>query len=242
MKYLVAFLVLALGSVSAAGAQTTALAGPFAPTLTVQGQGVVERSPDIARLSLQIVTDDAAATASTSKNNAIFNALKSRLAGMGLSAETIHTVGFDVSFFPQPPANTPANERRDRYGYVTTRSLRVDIAPLELVGKAIDGATAAGVTDIGGVSYDLKDRHAAFLAALGVAMADAKQSAQALATAGGFTLGGFRSIQAGSNDVVRPSPQPMMMKAALAASVPTEISPGGPIEIRASVTVGYAIR
>jgi uncharacterized protein YggE len=160
-----------------------------------------------------------------------------------LNADAIHTIGFDVSFFPQPPANLPANERRDRYGYVTTRSLRVDIAPLDLVGKAIDAATAAGVTDVGGVSYDLKDRHAAFLAALAVAMADAKQSAQALATAGGFTLGGYRSIQAGGNDVVRPYPQPMMMKSAMAApSVPTEISPGGPIEVRASVTVGYGIR
>jgi uncharacterized protein len=241
MRYLIAFISFVLAGASAAQAQTSAFVGPFQRNLSVQGQGLVERAPDIARLSLQIVTDDPNATTSASKNNAIYNTLKARLGGIGIGADSVHTTGFDVSFYPQPPANLPADQRRDRYGYVTTRSLQVNIAPLENVGKAIDAATAAGVTDVGGVSYDLKDRRSAYAAALAAAMADAKRSADALAAAGPFTLGAFISVEAGSDDGIRPGP--MMMKAAIAGGpVATDLGPGGPIQVRASVTVKYAIR
>jgi uncharacterized protein len=241
MRSLAAFIMFALAGTSAAQAQSAALVGPFQRNLTVQGQGLVERAPDIGRLSLQIVTDDPDATNSASKNNTIYNALKIRLVGVGVGLGSIRTTGFDVSFYPPPPKDLPADQRRDRYGYVTTRSLQVDIVPLENVGKAIDASTKAGVTDVGGVSYDLKDRRGAYSAALAAAMADAKRSADALAAAGPFTLGAFISVETGSDDGVRPGP--MMMKAAIAgAPVPTDLGPGGPIQVRATVTVKYAIR
>jgi hypothetical protein len=214
---------------------------PVESTLNVQGDGVVERAPDVARLSAQIVTNDDSATLSTSKNNDIYNRLQSALTPLGISGDALRTAAYNVVFIPHPPAGLPPAQQQARYGYVTTRSLALTISNLQNVGKAIDAATSAGVTSVGGVNYDLKDRKSAFRAALGVAMLDARQSAQAVAGAGGLTLVRIRSVTVGYQYV--PLVQPAaMMRAAAPPPTPTDIQPGGPISVSAHVDVTFAIR
>ncbi len=213
------------------------------PTLSVSGNGIIDRSPDEATVSVQIVTDDPNAAASAGKNNAIYNALKAKALGLGLSSDEVKTTSYGVDFIPYPPKNLPPEQRQPRYGYVTTRSLALSVSPIENAGKIVDAATSAGATNIGGVSFGLKDRHAAYLAALAAAMGDAKSQAAALAGAGGFSIVRIHAVNAGQYS--SPQPIPMMRMAAAAAPVPsppTEIEPGGPIEVTARVTVVYDIK
>jgi len=233
------FAALTLAPNAANAALPAAPAAPAEATLSVQGDGVVELAPDIARLSIQIVTNDDSATVSTSKNNDIYNRLQSALAPLGLSGNAIRTAAFNVVFIPHPPAGLPPAQQQPRYGYVTTRSLALTIVNLPTVGQVIDAATGAGVTSVGGVSFDLKDRKAAYRAALGVAMQDARASAQAVATAGGVTLARVRSITVGYQYV--PLVQTAMLRAA-APATPTDIQPGGPISVSAHVDVTFAIK
>jgi uncharacterized protein len=219
---------------------------PPEATLTITGEGQESRAPDEAKLSLQIITDDANATASTSKNNDIRNALKARLALLDTrNGEVMHETGYSVSFVPFPPKNLPPEQRQARYGYITLRTLSVTVPTVDQVGRVIDAASAVGVTDIGNVTFDLKDRHAAYLSALGAAMHDAAQQADALAAAGGFHITRIRAVTTGYAPAPQPGPMADMLqmrRMVSAPATPTEISPNGPIDITARVTVTYAIR
>jgi uncharacterized protein YggE len=241
MRFAAMILTLALFAASPAVAQPLAKAVAPDSTLNVQGDGVIERAPDVARLSVQIVTNDDSATVSTSKNNDIYNRLQAALAPLGLSGEAVRTTAYNVVFVPHPPAGLPPERQQPRYGYVTTRSLLLTISNLQNVGKAIDEATSAGVTTVGNVSFDLKDRKAAYRAALGLAMTDAKQSAEAVAAAGGFALLRFHAVIVGYQYV--PLTQMAAVRAAGAPPpTPTDIQPNGPISVSAHVDVTYTIR
>jgi hypothetical protein len=226
-----------------ASAQSIAIMGPQPPTLSVSGDGLIQRSPDIARVTVQIVTNDDDATVSAGKNTTIYNALKAKLAPLNLAADALTTTYFNVNFIPHPPKGLPPEQLQPRYGYVTTRSVTIAVAPIENAGKVVDAATAAGVTETGNVSFDLKDRKAAFREALTAAMEDAKRNAAALAAGGGFTLVKFRSISANSTNI-QPYEAPVAMRAMAVAAPqpPTELGSGGPISITAHVSVTYEIK
>lgn len=219
---------------------------PTESTLTVTGEGVVSKAADEAKLSVQIVTDDPSATKSLSKNNDIRKALQSRLNFLDDARNDVfRETGYTVEDIPFPSKNTPAEQRLSRYGYVTTRSLTVTVIPIDLLGRAIDAATAAGVTNIGEVSFDIKDRRAAYLEALRAAVKDARRQADALAAAGAFHVAEIRTAATGNNVVQPPLPMAAMMQMRRdesAMPTPTQMSPGGPLEVATRVTITYAIK
>ncbi|MGH7707614.1 MAG: SIMPL domain-containing protein [Vulcanimicrobiaceae bacterium] len=240
MKSIAAILALAFAALPLAGAAQSYPDRPQAATLSVTGEGQAARAPDQASIRANIVTNDNDASTSTSKNNDIYNALVKKVATLGIASSAIHTESFNVQFIPNPPKNLPPEQRQPRYGYVTTRSIAIDVNAMDRVGAAIDAATAAGVTDVGNVSFGLRDRRAAYREALAVAMRDAQAQAQTLAAAGGFRLVRIQHVNAGFT----PSPRPLYAAAprmALAESTPTEIQPTGPIEVDAHVSVTYTI-
>ncbi len=240
MRYLSQILAIALAALPlAAGAQNA----PEQPMLTVGGEGVVSRSPDRARIAIDIVTNDDAATRSGGKNTATYNAFVARVATLGVPAGDVRTTSYNVTFVPYPPKDLPADQRQPRYGYITTRSVSVLVSPIDSVGKIVDAATASGVTQIGGVSFELKDRASAYLAALAAAMNDAKTAANAVAAAGGFHIVRIHSVWSGYEPAPAPiAPMMRRMSAAVAAEPPTEIAPSGPIDVNAHVTITYDIR
>jgi uncharacterized protein YggE len=244
MKYIIASLLLAAMTCAPALAQpaTVYAAPPPESTLTLQGDGLVNRAPDVAKLTVQIVTNDDNATVSSSNNNDIYNTLRSRLAAIGIGSDALATSSYNVVFVPHPPRGLPPEQQQPRYGYITTRFLTVTVSPIENLGKVMDAATAAGVTTVGNISFSLKDRKSVYTAALGAAMQDVGQSAQAVATAGGFTIVRIRSVVVGYTYVpLEVSAAPMMRMAAVAPT-PTDIQPNGPIAVTAHVTVTYLIK
>jgi uncharacterized protein YggE len=243
MRYLPLLIVAALAAApQTAAAQAAAGTPPTPPLLTISGQALVQKSPDLARVALSIVTNDDAAGVSAGKNATIYAALKAKLAALGIGSDALHTAAFGVSFVPYPPKGLPPEQRLPRYGYVTSRSLSVDVTPVEDAGKIVDAATAAGVTDVGGVSYDLRDRHAAYREALAAATADARRNAETLATAGGFSLVRVQSASAEEEPIPRFAPSDAMRSLAAAAPPPTDLGQAGPIAISATVTLSYLIR
>jgi len=213
------------------------------PSLTVPGEGEVERSPDVAHVSVQIITTDDNAAASAGKNTTIYDALKAKLGPLALASDAIRTTYFNVQYIPYPPKTLPPEQRQARYGYVTTRGLQIAVAPIEAAGKVVDAATAAGVTDVGGVTYDLRDRRAAYREALGAAMQDARRNAEALAAAGDFHLVRIRSVSTGFAPIRVGTNLAMTARGAPeAAPPPTDLGSAGPIVISTNVTLVYDIR
>jgi len=227
----------------AAGAQIVS-AKPELATLTVAGNGSVDSSPDVARVSVQITTSDDDAAQSAGKNTAIYDALTAKLATLGLTGEAVRTTSFNVQYVPYPPHDLPPDQRQARYGYVTNRSLSIAVTPIENAGKVIDAANAAGVTSVGDVSYELKDTKAAYRAALAAAMKDAQADAAAIAAAANLHLVRIVGVSSGGFAMLpRILGRAMAAPAAeSAAPLPTDLGPSGPLTTTASLTVTFEIR
>jgi uncharacterized protein YggE len=205
-------------------------------TVTVSGSGTVSRDPDRATLSAALVTNDDIAANATSANNRIYNALLERMRGAGVNASAVKTSGYDLNFVPKPAASD--NYKPPRTGYVVTRSLSIVIDNLSTVGAVIDAAVAAGVTQVNGVSYGLRDERSAHAAALAAAVGDAAAQATAIAQAAHLHLGTIRRMSTVQSSPVF-APQVLRMAAAENA-VPTQVTPSA-VEVHASVTVTYLL-
>ena len=105
----------------------------------------------------------------------------------------------------------------------------------------IDATIGAGATNISGVRFDLKDRAAVEREALKMAVADARQRADAAAAGAGMKV--ERVLKIEEQRSIGGGPRPMMMTMASAAQEAraTPVSPGE-IEIRSVVTLTTAVR
>jgi uncharacterized protein len=229
-----AALAIVAGSGATANAQTSG--SRRIPTMTVSGEGSVTRTPDRATVSFRIETTNDTAAAATSANAAIANALTARLAPLHIPASAISTTGYGLNFNPRPPKPDPASTQR--YGYTVERTIDVVVDSVDASGAVVDAGVAAGVTNVNGIAFSLRDRHAAVRAAQTAALADAVAQARSLAAAANVRIVRILAISpSGSSGGggVRPSPRLMM-----AAAVPTTIDPGN-LTVEATVGVQYEI-
>ena len=231
-----AVFAIAAGTGAAANAQTSG--SHRTPTLTVTGEGSVTRAPDRATVSFRIETTNDEAAAATSANAAIANALTARLAPLNIPASAISTSGYGLSYNPRPPKPDPASTQR--YGYTVERTINVVVDNVETTGAVIDAGVAAGVTNVNGITFSLRDRPAAVRSAQAAALADAVAQAKGLAAAAKVRLVRILAISpsgsAGPEPLLRASSRLMTATAA----VPTTIDPGN-LTVQTSVGVQYEI-
>jgi uncharacterized protein len=224
------------GTCAAATAQTPG--SRHTATLTVTGDGSVTHAPDRATVSFRIETTNDQAAAATSANAAIANSLAARLAPLHIPATAISTVGYGLNYNPRPPKPDPASTQR--YGYTVERTIDVVVDNVDASGAVVDAGVAAGVTNVNGIAFSLRDRHAAERAAQAAALADAVAQAHALAAAAHVRLVRILAISPSGSNGPRPllRANPRMMMAA--APVPTTIDPGN-LTVEAAVGVEYEI-
>lgn len=217
------------------------------PIISVNGTASIAREPDIARTSLSVETNGETASAATQQNAAIAARVRSALESRGIPSSAIVTQYYNLRYNPRPeptpptvPVRRPAGTavvNGERYGYVVNHTLEISSAAAK-VGAVIDTAIAAGATSVGGVVYDVSDRHGAYLEAVRQAVADAKSQALAAATASGARLGAIHRIFVGGERTIAPMQPPVMR--AMAAQVPTEVTPGA-VRIFANVSITYEL-
>jgi len=168
----------------------------------VSGDSLIQAQPDTAVVVLSVVTQAKRAIdaqqENATKSQAVLNALKS---AAGTGAE-IKTSGYSVE--PQrvykegqPPTIT---------GYEARNSVTVTTSDLTRLGAVIDAAATAGVNDIGGITFTLRQDRPARDKALSEATREAMSKAQVIAQA----LGGrvVRIVEVQEEGFQRP-PQPV---------------------------------
>jgi uncharacterized protein len=238
MKHRMVAALAALSIAAAAGAPAGAqVPSSRTPTLSVTGEASIMRPPDRATVSFRIETTNDQAAAATSANAAIANALTAKLAPLNVPASAISTTGYGLNYNPRPPKPDPASTQR--YGYTVERSINVAVNNVDGAGAVVDAGVAAGVTNVNGITFTLRDGRAATRSAQAAALADAVAQAQSLAAAAKVRLVRMLAISPAGG----PVPQPLFRAAgprALAASVPTTIDPGE-LTVRATVSVQYEI-
>jgi uncharacterized protein len=209
-------------------------------TLTVTGQGTVSRAPDLATVALTIVTNDDNSSRALSENNSRYAALLAKLGAIGIAANDVTSTSIQSYFNPRPSAHGEINTG-GIYGFVVTRNVEINVAALTQTGAAIDAATAAGATQINGVTYGFRDRRAVERAALAAAVADAYAQAEAIAAAAHVQI--VRILHIGNEAPAGrfAAPLAMTMARKAEAPVPTTINPSD-LQVAGSVSVTYIIR
>ena len=210
----------------------------LANTLSVSGAGESNAAPDIAFVTVGVVTTGKKAQDASQANAVATTKVVAALRALGIAEKDIQTSGYSVSpqYNPQP---NPRREGPEIIGYHVSNNVRATIRKLDNIGKAIDAALEAGANNVHGVGFGLEKREAADSAAIEDAVKDARRKADTLARAAGVRITGVHHIQEGQ--VFRPMP---VMETAMfrggAAKVDTPISPGE-LTVSANVTVVYNI-
>jgi uncharacterized protein len=110
-------------------------------------------------------------------------------------------------------------------GYRVERQMTAKVRDLDGLGDVLDGLVGAGANEVHGAQMTASDPSAAEHEALRAAITAAKAKAEALAEAGGVTLGGLARVEEEHGGAV-PMPRMRMMAMAVAEDVPTEVAAG----------------
>jgi Uncharacterized conserved protein len=214
-----------------AGAPTTGTE-PALHTLTVAASGKVTVVPDVARVYLGVsltkpTVKEARAAAATAMTN-ILAAIKA----LGVADADIQTTGLSLSTQYASGSSTRI------VGYAISEQVQVTVRDLDKAGDVVDAATAKGATDVNGISFEIANPAKAQNDARAAAVAAARDSAVAMASAAHVTLGAVVSIADAS------APTPIYYGAASAAApmldLKTPVQPGTQ-DVSAEVTVVYEL-
>ena len=233
-----ASVALCLSAAPALSAPLATVAESQIATLSVGGHGIISGAPDRGIIDVSIVTHDDVASQALSDNNAHYAALSAKIDPLGIRGSAIKTTGFSTNFNPRP--EKPNVQFGQIYGFIVTRSLQITPPTLNALGPAIDAITAAGATTIGGLAYSLSDEHAARVAALSAAIADATDQAHTMAKAAGVQI--VRVLQI-SNQAPPNVLQPRVAfdTFSLKRAVATTIAPSD-VTVNSTITMVFEIR
>ena len=229
-------------AITPAATRAAATPGEAAPaaTLTVTGRGQISRAPDLATVAVTIVTNDDSAARALSENNRRFSALGAKLGAAGIGAGDISSTSLASYFNPRPTPPAP-NAPGQLFGYIVTRNVQINVNSLGATGSVVDAATAAGATQINGISYGIRDRRAVERAALAAAVTDAYEQAQTIAGAAHVQIVRILRIDDETNGPGRVVPLGAPLMRMKEDAVPTTIGPSD-LDVSSSVSVTYMIR
>ena len=204
------------------------------PSVVTTGEGIVKRAPDRAWVTIAAESRAKTPQEAQKANATVMAAVMQKIKGAGIPQDAIQTAAFDLQ-----PEFDYANNRQTLRGYVARNTLEVRVDDLPKLGDVIDSSIGAGATTVHGVRFDIKDRAAAEQEALRMAVADARQRADAAAAGAGMKV--ERVLRIEEQRAGGGGPRPMMMTTIAAQEARTPVAPGE-IEIRAMVTVTAAVR
>lgn len=216
--------LLAGGAAMSAHAQTAtpgySLPGD-ATLVAVAVQGEARRAPDVATLSVGVVTEapdgNAAMRANAERMSKVMDAIKR----VGIAEKDVQTSG--VSLSPQYQYRDQQTPRITGYQASNTVSLKVrEIAEL---GEVMDALAGAGANQIYGPNFEIDEPEPVLGEARRAAIEQARARAATYASALGMKVRRIVSINEGAGGGIRPMPYMAMSKAADAAES-TPIAPG----------------
>ena len=216
-----------------------ALADTSTPgTLTVDGQGSVMITPDVASLSLSVTRFATTAPPALSAANRRVAAIVHAVRGVGVAASGIQTESINTTCGRIRAG--PKGHKHLIRRCAASESLSIT-STAAIVGRVIDAATRAGAATINGPDFSFADPSAGEIAAEKAAIADARSQANAAAAQLGDTVTGVQSISLNpQSGGVAPGADQGAPSASGAPSTPTTVHPGAQ-EVDATVAVVFTI-
>ena len=189
--------------------------------ISVIGTGIAKARPDIASISIGVVSDGKTAREALDQNTAAMARVGTALKDQKVEEKDVQTTNFSVrpKYQHFKDGKAPAV-----IGYRVVNSVQITVRDLKNLGAILDQAVSLGSNQINGISFSLAEPAALEDMARKAAMEDARRKAQLFAHTGLTRLGKVLTI---TEDIVARRPSPVFARSAVraeAASVP--ISPG----------------
>ena len=206
------------GSASSAAAETGGI--------TVQGTASVVSAPDRAEVSFGVESQGQTARAALSANAAEMRRVIAAVRAAGGTDLKTQSVSLSPRY----------GEQNAVQAFVATNSVSATIREIGKAGALIDAAVNAGANQVYGPSLSRGDQGDLYREALKAAVAEARASAQALASASNLSLGRITAIVEGGG---APPPMPFAAEKAMdAGSTPVE---PGTQQVSATVSVTFSV-
>ena len=235
------FFALALFFPATAGAQAQLAPTPEPRLLSVTGEGIVYGRPDLALITLGVVSEARTAGEALTANSQSMTGITNELKGRGIEARDLQTANFSVEpIYSQPPqTQDPAQPFEPKIvGYRVRNDLVLRIRDLAQVGAILDQVVTLGANSVSGPTFTVTEPAPLEDQARQLAVRDALRKANLYAGAAGIQLGPIHRIEEGSMQPPQPLQGQMMRMEAADSSVPIE---SGELEFRAQVSISWTI-
>ena len=204
------------------------------PALNLSAYGEVKAAPDMATINFAVVTDATTAAEAMAQNATRMNQVMAALRRAGINERDVQTSGLNLSAQYDYVENNPPRLR----GYQANNQVTVIINDLTKVGTTADAVVSAGVNQISGISFGLKDPSAAENQARQIAVRNLQAKAALYAQALGTPLGGIRSLTEGGGYAPQP-PRPMYAAARMEMAADSTPVAAGELTVRIDITGVY---
>ncbi|WP_425987680.1 SIMPL domain-containing protein [Brevundimonas sp. TWP2-3-2] len=204
------------------------------PALNLSAYGEVRVAPDMATITFGVTTEGTTAQAAMADNARRMQEVFAALSRAGIADRDIQTSGLNLAAQYDYVENEPPRLR----GYQASNQVTVVINDLTKVGTTADAVVSAGVNQINGIAFGLKDPKVAEDQARVLAVRALQDKARLYAQALGVELGAIRSLNEGGGYTPQP---PMPMYAArlqMADSASTPVA-AGEMTVRIDITGTY---
>ncbi len=227
-------LILAMSPAAAAPAQ--APVSSDGPVIVAQGEATVQQRADVAWVQIAVEARGAKPEDARQQAAATMTSVMATLKKL-VADDAIKTSIFSIQPEMEYQNNTPRVK-----DYLARNQIEIRVDDLDRLAAVLDASVSSGATSVAGLRFDVKKRAEIERDALRLAVGDATERAQAMASGAGRSLGPLVRIQE-----QRVSAAPMMQRMMLESTAggrgatATPVTPGE-IEIRAEVMLTIGIK
>lgn len=210
---------------------TSVFAQSYDTEITSSGDATISVAPDIAYLSLGVVTEDKSSQKASEQNKATVTKLISALENYGIKSTDIETQYYNV--FPNYNYSDKGNT--SIVGYNVTHQIKVTVRDINDVGEILDLAIENGSNVNTGIAFDVENKDSLYEQALIMAIDKAVSKGNKMANAIGVTGAKVTKVNENSSYSYGTT-QTIEAKSSDSVASATPISAGN-VSVYASVTV-----
>jgi uncharacterized protein YggE len=222
--------------VTSAQAQSVSEANMIFKTTTfnLNASGETILAPDMATISLGVITKGGSAAAALRANTTRMSEVVAALKAAGIERKDIQTSGLSIQ-----PQYDYSNSTQRLTGYQASNQVTIVVRNLDKLGDVVDATVKVGANNLGGVTFGLQNPQAAEDAARQNAVKALMAKADLYAKATGYRVARIVSLSESGGFTPPSAPVPMMAMARMAAdAAPTPVE-GGELRVRMDVSATF---
>ena len=170
-------------------------ARPMVRTMSLTGHGEVRARPDLAVVTLGVLSQADTARAALDANNAAMTKIIAGLKQAGIEAKDLQTSNFSVA--PRYEYDANRNGAPRTVGYDVSNTVTITLRKLDQLGGVLDQMVTAGSNQVNGVSFQIANPLPLQDEARKLAVTDARRKAELYAAAANVSLGPVIAISEG---------------------------------------------